>query len=182
MRATGLSEPGSPAASPVPDGPAPPWPSAGASAPPSRGCLSTPGSAAGEGRGVSRWRPRPRPHGSRLPGTTAGGRLGRHPPSRGMRHLSREGRRRREVRESAQTPLLLQQEAASVLPGIALGAEEVARVGHLALPRLATPQVGPRQDPKGSPPEAALLGSVLAKPAVPLLEGDDECRPHVHLL
>ena len=124
----------------------------------------------------------PGPHGSRLPGTTAGGRPGCHPLSKGMRHLSKEGRRRREVREPAQSPLLLQQEAAGVLLGIALGAKGAARVGHLMLPVLATLRVAPRQDPEGSLPEAALLGGVPAKPAVPLLGGVDVRRPHVHLL
>ena len=101
--------------------------------------------------------------------------LSRDPLSRGMLHLSKEGRRRREVRESAQTPLLLQQEAAGVLLGIALGAEAIARVSHLA------PKARDAANRASAGSEAALLGSVPAKPAVPLLVGDDECSPHVHL-
>ena len=73
---------------------------------------------------------RPVPHKSRLLNTTAGGWVCHHPMSRGKRRLSRGWFGHNEIWEPTHPLLLLQQEAAGVLLGIAPGAKEAARVGH----------------------------------------------------
>ena len=80
-----------------------------------------------------------------------------------------------------QAPLLLQEKAAGVLLGVALGAVEATRVAHVPLPALA-PRGVPRQDAEGGPPRDAHLPALPLEAALPLVAGDDQVQPHVQLL
>ena len=123
----------------------------------------------------------PGPRASRLPRVALSSWLARHSLYRGFRHLSKARRRRREVREAVQASLLLQEEAAGVLLGVALGTGGRTRVAHLPLPDLAPAEL-PRQDAEGGLPRGAHVPAIPQEAALPLVAGDDGVQPHVQLL
>ena len=98
---------------------------------------------------------------------TPSGRPARPLLPRGSRHLFREGRRRREVREAPVAALLFEQEAAHVLSGVPLRCEGAASVADLLFPS-RVPHPGP--DPEGGTPRGAHLPSLPLEAAVPALE------------
>ena len=190
MRAPGTSWPGSPPADPVPDGAVPrrstPGPPAFSPCVSPRALVCRRGGAlllcawGRRGRLCDRNDEQgPRLRACRLPRGATSGRLVRHSLPRGSRHLFREGRRRREVRETAKAKLLLQQEAARVFLSVALRPEGATSVAHVPLPARG-PQPG--ADQEGGPPRGALLPGLPLEAAVSPVGGDNTVKPHVELL